>query len=357
MTPAFNILYLGHNYGTSRHRAEALRRLGNKVELIDLWDFLPKIKIIRDVIGKLIIETGAVWIEPYIQQRLLAHIKNRYFDVVWSDQCVFCGPTTTTALRNHSDYMVTYAIDDPFGTRDKNRFTLYSNSISLYDLVVVVREPNVAEAYGLGARNVMRVFRSADEIAHRPLRLTPEIEKRWASKVVFIGTWMPERGPFLARLLSLGIPLTLYGDRWHKANEWCVLKKVWKGPSLLDDAYSQANQAAKICIGLLSKGNRDEHTSRSVEIPYIGSLLCAKRTFEHLAMYRENEEAVFWRTPEECAAKCFMFLSDESRRKSVAKSGRARCLHNGYLNEPIMETVLNTLIKCRPCCRTSRALP
>jgi spore maturation protein CgeB len=142
-----------------------------------------------------------------------------------------------------------------------------------------------------------------------------------------------------------------------KANEWCVLKKVWKGPSLLDNEYIQANQAAKICIGLLSVENRDEHTSRSAEIPYIGSLLCAERTFEHMAMYRENEEAVFWRTPEECAAKCFMFLSDESRRKSIAKSGHTRCLNNGYLNEPTMDTILNTLIKRRPYSRISRSLP
>jgi spore maturation protein CgeB len=146
MNPGFDILYLGHNYGTSRHRADALRRLGNKVEIIDLWDFFPKIKIIRNVIGKLIYETGAGWLEPYVQRRILNKLKNRHVDIVWSDQCVFCGPGQPLCC-DHTDYMVTYAIDDPFGARDKNRFTLYNKSLSSFDLVVVVREPNVAEAY------------------------------------------------------------------------------------------------------------------------------------------------------------------------------------------------------------------
>ena len=355
MNPGFDILYLGHNYGTSRHRADALRRLGNKVEIIDLWDFFPKIKIIRDVIGKLIYETGAGWLEPYVRRRILNKLKNRHVDVVWSDQCVFLGRATASELRCKTNFMVTYAIDDPFGTRDKNRFKLYRKALSFFDLVVVVREPNVTEAYEHGASNVLRVFRSADEITHRPLVLTPEKEKRWASDVTFIGTWMPERGPFLKRLMELGVPLTLYGDRWQKAREWPVLKKVWGGGGLAGDAYVKAIQGAKVCIGLISKSNRDQHTSRSAEIPYIGSVLCAERTDEHMAMYREDNEAVFWNTPEECAKKCFALLSDESKRKSIARASRERCLLNGYLNEPIMETILSTLLKRQPMPATYRS--
>jgi spore maturation protein CgeB len=63
-----------------------------------------------------------------------------------------------------------------------------------------------------------------------------------------------------------------------------------------------------------------------------------------MAMYRENKEAVFWNTPEECAKKCFALLSDEPKRKAIARAGRECCLLNGYLNEPIMERILNNLL-------------
>jgi hypothetical protein len=114
------------------------------------------------------------------------------------------------------------------------------------------------------------------------------------------------------------------------------------------DDYVKAIKAAKMCIGLVSKGNRDLHTSRSAEIPYIGSLLCAERTVEHMAMYREDKEAVFWSTVEECAEKCFSLLKNESKRHAIAQAGRERCIRSGYLNEPIMETILKALLKRRP---------
>jgi len=74
-----------------------------------------------------------------------------------------------------------------------------------------------------------------------------------------------------------------------------------------------------------------------------GSVLCAERTEEHLAMYKEDEEAVFWDTPEECAQKCFALLANEERRQRIAEAGRERCISNGTLNEPVMERILDAL--------------
>lgn len=350
MNPGLDILYLGHDYGTSRHRAEAIRRIGtgNKVEILNPWSFFPKDRILKKVIEKIIHEIGAAWVEPYIKKRLSAILKGRHFEVIWSDQCELIGPEAAAILRSHSDHMVTYAIDDPFGARDKKRFTLYLKSLSKYDLVVVVRKPCVNEAYLKGARRVLRVFRSADEVVHRPFFLTTMDKKKWESDVTFVGTWMVERGPLMLRLVELGVPLTIYGDRWQKAREWTFLKRFWRGPGLVGDPYVKAIQSAKICLGLLSKGNRDLHTTRSVEITYIGSLLCAERTMEHSSMYLEDKEAVFWNSPEECAEKCFSLLADDDRRKAIAKAGRRRCLLNGHFNEPTVKVILKTLFLGSP---------
>ena len=75
----------------------------------------------------------------------------------------------------------------------------------------------------------------------------------------------------------------------------------------------------------------------------IGGFLCAERTEEHLAMYKEDEEAVFWSTPEECAQKCSALLADEERRQRIAEAGRRRCMNSGYLNEPVMRRILDAL--------------
>jgi spore maturation protein CgeB len=184
---------------------------------------------------------------------------------------------------------------------------------------------------------------AADEVAHAPVAFSCDDLRKWRSEVAFVGTWMPERDPFLARLLDLGVPLSIYGDRWYKAREWPVIRKAWHGSGLIGQDYVKAIQSAKICLGLLSKGNRDLHTTRSAEIPYIGSVLCAERTIEHQAMYLENEEAIFWDTPEECAQKCFTLLADEPTRQAIALAGRRRCIHSGYLNEPTVKRILDAL--------------
>jgi hypothetical protein len=299
------------------------------------------------VISKFIYEIGAEWLEPFVGRRLVAALKGRHYDLIWSDQCNLIGAKTAGSLKQFAPFLITYAVDDPFGTRDKRRFSLYRKGLRCYDLMAVVREPNVKEAYAAGVSKVVCVYMSADEVAHAPLALSPQDHERWGSDVAFVGTWMRERGPFMARLLELGVPLSIWGDRWQKAPEWPRIRKVWRGPGIHGPDYVKAIQCAKVCLGLLSKGNRDLHTTRSAEVPYIGSVLCAERTSEHLAMYKEDEEAVFWDTPEECAEKCFALLADDEGRRRIAQAGRKRCIESGYLNEPVIESVLNALPTAR----------
>jgi spore maturation protein CgeB len=78
-----NILYIGLGHGTSAHRAEALRRLGHKVQLIDPWGFLPQGRLAQRVLGKLIREAGGSPLEPYVRNRLLNALKGRSYDLVW----------------------------------------------------------------------------------------------------------------------------------------------------------------------------------------------------------------------------------------------------------------------------------
>ena len=85
------------------------------------------------------------------------------------------------------------------------------------------------------------------------------------------------------------------------------------------------------------------HTQRSLEVPYLGGLLCAERTTEHLKLYCEGEEAVFWADADECAAVCLKLLADEPRRQEIARRGQARCIENGTLNEPIMAHILSEI--------------
>ena len=337
---SLSVLYLGHRYGTSGYRAAALRRLGHQVEIVDPYEFLPRLP----GIGAYAYLSGGAIVSTLVARATLKRVSNRSFDVAWIDGGALVGAALVRALRARGMRTVNYNHDDPFGERDWVYWRQYRRAVPEYDLLAVVRTENIAEARRAGAKNVMHIFRSADEVAHAPQRLTVDETAQWASEVLFVGTWMPERGPFMRDLLLAGVPLAIYGNGWHKDRDWSVLAKAWRGAALdTTGEYARAIQSAKICLGLLSKGNRDLHTTRSLEIPSLGGLLLAQRTSEHLLLYRENEEAVFWTDAGECAQKCRWLLADDTLRRRIAAAGRRRAFSNAHFNETAVASILAVL--------------
>jgi spore maturation protein CgeB len=274
-----------------------------------------------------------------VKYKITPIIRNCHFDLTFVDNGELVGCNVLNALRQVSPLIINYNNDDPFHTRDKKKWRLYREAVPHYDLLAVVRQVNVAEAYSLGAKKVLQVFMAVDEL-DGPREITPQDRRRFPHEVLFIGTWMPERGPFLQALLRAGVPLAIYGNDWRKAPEWPALRPVWQGPAIYGDDYLKAIQLAKVSLGLLSKGNRDLHTTRTFEIPYCGGLLCAQRTSEHLQLYQEDIEAVYWDDATECIEKCRKLLDDDKMRAEIAARGRRRCLSNGIFNENNLRKML-----------------
>lgn len=335
MKEKLNILFLGTNGGNALKRANALRRLGHDVMLIDPYSLFP----FRNFIGRLIYYAGGSLIESYLKKKIILIINKCSFDVTFVDNGELVGYNMFSLLRKVSQIIINYNNDDPFGTRDKKKWRLYLEAVPHYDLLAVVRPVNVAEAYSLGAKKVLQVFMAVDEL-DGPREITPQDRWQRSHEVLFIGTWMPERGPFFQEMIQAGLPLAIYGNAWQKAPEWPALQSVWQGPAIYGDDYIKAIQLAKISLGLLSKGNRDLHTTRTFEIPYCGGLLCAERTSEHLQLYQEDIEAVYWSDVKECIEKCRKLLSDDKMRADIAEKGRLRCLRNGIFNENSLTKIL-----------------
>lgn len=334
-----NVLYLGPKSGTCLDRANALRRIGCTVEHIDPRSLLPG----NRWIDRWAWHVGGHWFSSLVVKGLVRKLGHKRFHLCHVDGGEWVTPAVMKVLRRHAERIVNYNIDDPTGPRDGARFTAYRQCVDLYDLLVVVREDNVPELEALGADNVVRVYRSADEVNHAPRALTASQRLEWLSDVLFLGTWFPERGPFLRDLIRLGVPLTIRGPNWHKAPEWPELQPHWAGGSIGGDQYAMAIQCTRVNLGLLSRQNRDLHTTRSLEIPALGGLLCAERTSEHLAMYEEGVEALFWANAEECAATCLNALADEPRRARIALAGHRRYLASGHRNEVVMRSVLEAV--------------
>lgn len=333
------ILYLGDDSPdmTSTHRAAALRRLGHDVVHLNPQAVIPP----AYWVAVLNVRTGFRLFERRVSRHLLASVDRRRPDLAWIDCGQQLGPGFHRQLRERGVVIVNFNVDDPFGTRDHRKWDLYKRSVRYQDATVVVRDENIAEAKKLGAQKVLRVFRSYDPVAHARREIPVSEARRWAAEVVFVGSWMPERGPLMVRLLELGVPLTIVGDHWQKAREWPQLRRALRGTAVYGGDYVRAIQSAKVALGLLSGGNRDRHTTRSAEIPFIGgAAFCAQKTDEHEAMFRDGAEAAFWETPEECAALCRRLLNDEAARLAMVDAARRRVIGHGLSNDEVEAWVL-----------------
>lgn len=339
--PPLEIVYLAvapEGY-TSLQKARALERLGHRVSVINLYDCLPR-NIWWHRANNY---SGGRLSQPWVRRFVADRMPPRTFDVAWVDSGQFVGPSVIALLRRRAARVVNYNHDDPTGNRDGRAWNLFRATVPHYDLLATVRQPTADDLVRAGARRVVRVLMSFDELAHRPRRITEADRQQWGSEVVFVGSWMPERGPFMKRLVELGVPLTIIGDHWQKAPELPALRMAWRCAAVYGDDYAKAIQCSRVALGLLSKGNRDLHTTRSTEIPALGGLLCAERTTEHARMFREGEEAVFWADAEECAAQCLALLSDEDRRRRIALAGSEAVRRGAFGNESVLAQILQAL--------------
>jgi spore maturation protein CgeB len=334
-----SVLFIGAKSGTGQHRLNSLIRMGYLVDAIDPDELIPFPRLGTFLEWHISPALVGRWISAAIKRL----ISNSKYDLVFVDNGSIISYDLLKHIKQNSGYVVNFNHDDAFGMRDAKRFSMLREVVPLYDLMIVVREENVFEAFSYGAQKVLHTYRTFDVEEHAS---TPDADGSAPTPsldVCFVGTWMPNRGKFISRLSDLGVPISIFGSGWNKAPEWGKIKGLWKSDHLNSAEYKYTVQSSKICLGLLAHENRDRHTTRSLEIPALGGLLCAERTTEHLRLYDEGVEAVFWSSVEECAALCLALLADEPLRKRIAMAGRQRALLDNHSNDKLIANSIKAL--------------
>ena len=93
----------------------------------------------------------------------------------------------------------------------------------------------------------------------------------------------------------------------------------------------------------MQKNVPDRNTTRSVEIPAIGTFLLGERTADHLEMFEEGKEAEFFASEEELIDKVRFYLAHPQERQRIADAGRKRCQSSNYTNRHQWEDVVQRI--------------
>lgn len=334
------ILYAGTltENDTALYRMWALERLGHTVVPLRLAPYESRYPLLRKVYFRLSAGPGVV----RLNRDLIEIAKRERPDVFWADKMLWVWPETLDRLRAMGIVLVSYMIDNPFGTRKDPGWRVYMRDIPHYDLHVVQRDKNIVDYRERGARDVVKI-----QTAYEPtLNFAPP--EGWSDKdrdreVSFIGTPYDDRASFLTRLWrEFGLSVVISGNEraWRRALEPDAFAAMFRHGELFRKEYREGIWRSKINLSFLTHSNQDEFVHKSFEIAGCGGFLLAERSPGHLARFIEGEEAEFFSTIEECVAKIRRYLTDEAARARVAAAGCLRAERDGYHNDRQVEIVV-----------------
>lgn len=334
------ILFVGALGATSttKHRLQAMQRLGHDIVGFDTEPYLDVGNGLTRRLRMHLLMGGAI---QRLNRDLLGRALSSQSDVVWVDKGLAIRRQTIAAMRAAGIYTAHQNQDNPFGPRKNPNWRVFLDALPEYDLHLVPRERNLTEYRAAGAREVAMLY-----CAYEPSVLFPP-PPTWSDKdrsidVLFIGFPYDRRPAFLSELWQrYGIRTSIWGDhRWKKRLSEDVLRELWQGESLWNDAYRQKIWQARICLSFITHENYDEVAHRSFEITACRSFMLAEDSPAHRAHFDDGSEAAFFDSVEDCANKIRRYLPDEATRAEIAAAGERRSRLSGYSNDGRLEPVL-----------------
>lgn len=339
-----SLLYVGplQPGGTCFQRLIAFKKIGFKVVALDTKKKLNPnlfIKIIL-VITERYLKIRDIYC---INKKLLNLISNKHFNILWFDKCTQITPKTLIKIKkiNNNIILVFFSPDDMFNPN--NQTPEYLNSIPLYDYHVTTKSFNISELYDKKAKNVIMMDNGYCKEYHHKIDLSETDKKQFGGEVGFIGYWELERENYLTFLAENNIKVRIWGP-WSKKREYHK-NLIVEYKLLLGLDYAQAISSFDINLCFLRKENRDKQTTRSIEIPACEGFMLAERSDEHLSLFQEDVEAVFFNSKSELLDKVIFYLKNNNLRSMIANAGYIRCVKGGYSYEDRLNKLMNSILK------------
>jgi spore maturation protein CgeB len=217
--------------------------------------------------------------------------------------------------------LVNWATDDPFNRADSSRELV--KSIPLYDLYVCTKKDIMNDVRAAGCANVAYVrFGYKPEVHFPETPATDEERERFACDVMFVGGCDAHRVAYFGALVRAmpDVKLRLYGAYWERVRS---LRPYAQGFAVARD-YRLAVGGAKIAVNLVRRANRDDHVMRTFEIPACGGFMLTERSSTHEELFRDEQEAGFFGSPDELVAKVRNYLARDEDRVRIAAAGHRK---------------------------------
>lgn len=279
-------------------------------------------------------------------KRIKELVDTNFYDVVWIDKGVTIDASTLQYIKNNSPKTVIISYSPDNMAMRHNQSQQYLKCVPLYDYIFTNKSYILDDMAELGAKDIRFVNNSFESTFHYQRELSDLDYINLGGDVGFVGMWEAERCESILYLADHGVNVRVFGDsKWQQYRDYSENLKI-ENHGLYSEDYAKSFKAFKICLCFLRKMNFDQQTTRSVEIPACGGFMLAERTDEHLAMFKEGEEAAYFSSNEELLEKCKYYLSNNDKRVEIAQRGVLRCASSDYSNEGMIRMALGIVNDC-----------
>lgn len=332
MDKVYSILFVGdlNEGGRSLQRCKTLQMMGHQVVSLSSVTVpfvagIDSLSLLARVLWKLKIPSDPTHVNRAIRDEC-ARIR---FECVWIDKGINIFPSTLKFIKKHltKSVLVSCSEDDMFAKHSQSYW--YLKGLKYYDMVFTTKTYNCEELKTIGATRTKLFLDAYDETVHRPQVLLERDRNRFESEVSFIGTFENDRAERIFYLVENGVTVSVFGNGWERWIGRHPHLHIRNQPVYGED-YVKAINGTKINLCFLRKINRDEVTSRSVEIPACGGFMLGERTQRHMEFFNEGEEAEFFDSNEEMLEKVNYYLANKEARETISRNGRKRCEKSGY---------------------------
>ena len=319
------ILYIGNSdiHGYSYYQYKIIKNIFKNVTLLDLDKAFGKYNAIANVIAWKI---SSIFFSYFLLKYLKKKI-NTKFDIVYIHNVHWVDKSIFFFLKKLSKKIIFYCPDNPFVSRDENRWSILKSVLKYFDLVIFMQKNRLPLAKKFGIKKSIFIPPTIKFKQFYKNKILILYKKKYSTDIVLIATWFKERGILVKDILDSGLKIKVYGNKWEKDINFKKIQHVINS-AVNHDKYKKIIQNTKIAICLPSEENQDDITNRSLEIPTLGSLLLAKKTKTHSEFFVENKEAVFFKNNKDCINKCKFLLSNEKIRKIISRNGKLKMFNN-----------------------------
>ncbi len=275
---------------------------------------------------------------------LLEYVRKNNFQYVFLYTARLINWKTVKKMKAMGLTIASYCNDNPFSDYFPRYFWRnIRKSVKYCDITYSYRKSDI-DKYRMEGAGDVRLLRSYYNEDRSFLLESNNYSLRHVPKVVFLGHFeSDERAEYLDALVNRGIEIGIC-----KTPEWEKYANCRENILIMEETFKHYNEIinrAEIAIVFLSKINRDTYTRRCFEITAAGTLMLAPYNEDLAGLFREDEEAIYYRNKDDFINKIDYYLKHSNEAKKIALKGRERVLKDGHGARDRMKQIMEEL--CR----------